>query len=121
MTLADTSTWVNHLRRRDALLFQLLVHRSIVIHPFVLGELAAGTIPDRPVALRYLRRLPQTPIARDSEVHHLVETRKLWGRGLGWVDLHLLASALFGRFTMLTEDRRLREAAQELGIGPPVH
>ena len=120
MTLADTSAWINHLRRCDETLSQLLADEAVAIHPFVVGELAGGTLPNRAATLADFAYLPQTPIAAESEVHHLLEAHRLWEKGLGWVDLHLLTAAILCRCNLLTDDRRLREAAQKLGIAYPV-
>ena len=93
MTLVDTSVWIDHLRRGDAELAALLEEGMVLVHPFVIGEIACGTLRQREVVLGHLRHLPEAPLATETEVHHLLEGHRLGGRGLGWVDLHLLASA----------------------------
>jgi predicted nucleic acid-binding protein len=115
MTLVDTSVWIDHFRKPDATLAQLLVNRSVALHDFVLGELASGSLPSRVRTLTYLRQLPRAPMARDSEVHHLLESHRLWGKGLGWVDLHLLASSVLSGFALLTADHELMQLAAKLG------
>jgi len=120
MTVVDTCVWIEHLRRPDLLLSDLLRTETALVHAFVIGELASGTLRNRRSTLANLRLLPVAPMARESEVHNLVESRRLWGLGLGWVDLHLLASALISRSNLLTDDRRLAAAARRLGIAYPV-
>ncbi|SPF33965.1 PilT protein-like [Candidatus Sulfopaludibacter sp. SbA4] len=121
MTLVDTSIWVDHIRRPDARLIQLMTERSARMHPFVLGELVAGNLPNRPKALRYLESFPQVPAAQESDVHHLLESNHLWAKGLGWVDLHLLAAALISGCNLLTADHAMMAAANRLGIAYPVN
>ena len=119
MTLIDTSVWANHFRTPSAKLLELLDARSVGMHPFVAGELAAGNLKHRSATLADLSLLPQVPLANESEVHHLLESQRLWGTGLGWVDLHLLAAALLAGWKLLTADRALKTAAQRLGIAHP--
>lgn len=116
MTLADTSVWIDHFRRSNPVLVRLLDDEEIALHPFVLGEIAAGNLKNRAQTLADLSRLAQAPVALETEVRHLLETRRLWGRGLGWVDLHLLTSAALAGFDLLTADRAMAEAAGRLGI-----
>jgi predicted nucleic acid-binding protein len=111
MTLVDTSVWIDHLRGGDAQLEALLADAQVLVHPFVIGELACGSLRQRGEVLTLLRRLPAAVVATDDEVHHLVESRRLWARGLGWVDLHLLASALLEDVPLLTRDRQLAATA----------
>jgi predicted nucleic acid-binding protein len=116
VTLVDTSVWVDHFRRGDAVLTRLLNDEAVALHPFVMGEIAAGNLKDRLETLDYLGRLPQAPVAEEGEVRHLLESRRLWGRGLGWIDLHLLASAALAGLDLLTTDRAMGGAADLLGI-----
>lgn len=117
MILADTSVWVNHLRHTDVELARLLVEEEVGLHPFVLGELAAGHLRRRGELLAYLKCLPQLPLAQEDQVHQLLESQHLYGRGLGWVDLHLLASARLSGWRIFTADRALQHAATQLDIG----
>jgi hypothetical protein len=117
--LVDTSVWIDHFRRGEAGLAQLLLDEAAGLHPFVLGEIAAGNLKDRAATLELLASLPRAPVAPESEVHHLLESRRLWGAGLGWVDLHLLASAMVGGWRLFTTDRALGKAAAALGIEFP--
>ena len=116
MTLVDTSVFVNHFRRPHSALIKLLEDSSAGMHPFILGELACGNLKDRASTLGDLARMPQAPLATEGEVLHLLESRRLWGEGLGWVDVHLLASALLGGWDLLTADRTMQRAARRLGI-----
>jgi predicted nucleic acid-binding protein len=116
MTLVDTSVWVNHFRRPHSTLIKLLEDSSAGMHPFVLGELACGNLKDRALTLGDLARMPEAPLATQEEVLHLLQSRRLWGEGLGWVDVHILASALLGGWDLLTADRAMERAARRLGI-----
>jgi predicted nucleic acid-binding protein len=116
MTLVDTSVWIDHFRRSNAVLTRLLYDDEVAVHPFVIGEIAAGSLKNRALTLADLSLLPRTPMAEETEVRLLLESRRLWGRGLGWVDLHLLASASLAGLDLLTADRAMLEAASLLGI-----
>lgn len=119
MTLVDTSVWVDHLRlaRAQSPLPALLVSGLVMTHPFVIGELALGHLcPDRASILRDLAVLPGSPVLSDAEVHALIDANRLSGTGIGWVDAHLLGSALIGGVKLLTGDRRLRLTAIRLGV-----
>ena len=117
MILVDTSVWIDHLRAMDAALAAALEAGAVVIHPFVVGELACGNLTNRVVVLGLLQDLPQAPVASDGEVLAFIEARALMGRGLGYIDVHLLASAALGADTQLwTRDRRLAEAAEGLHL-----
>ena len=117
MTLVDTSVWVDHLRRGHPELSALLEEGRVMCHPFVIGELACGQLGQRDRILHLLATLPQAPAASHDEVLQLMRTHRLHGQGLGWVDVHLLASALLGRYGLWTLDRRLTAAATNLGVG----
>ena len=114
--LVDTSIWVDHLRRRDAALVTRLTAGEVNCHPFVIGELACGNLQSRAQVLGLLTRLIQLPVSSHDEVLHLVDQRKLMGRGLGWIDAHLLCAALLNGSKLWTRDRALAKAATELGI-----
>ncbi len=114
--LVDTSVWVDHLRRRNAALVEQLEAVQVWIHPFVVGELACGNLANRDELLTLLATLPQAPIADHEEVLAFVEARRLMGRGLGWIDMHLLASATLEGLPLWTLDRRLAAAAQDIGM-----
>ncbi len=116
MILVDTSVWVDHLRGGDARLADLLERGAVVMHPFVVGEIACGSLNDRSSILQLLRDLPAAVIAENEEVLGFVERHLLYAKGIGYVDAHLLASAALTKGAALwTRDRRLRVAAEDLG------
>lgn len=126
MVLVDTSIWVDHLRVGDPELVRLLEAHRVRMHPFVVGELACGNLSRRDEILDLLRRLPGVPVADQDEVLFLIERHRLMGRGIGFVDAHLLAATRLSPATRLwTRDRRLAEAARGLGVdgtpGPMIH
>jgi predicted nucleic acid-binding protein len=86
------------------------------MHPFVAGEIACGNLKGRAALLSDLNALPLATLASHTEVLRLIEDRKLWGRGLGWIDAHLLASALLSHCQFWTLDKRLTQAAADLGV-----
>ncbi len=116
MILVDTSIWVDHLRQSDARLKKLLESGQVVIHPFVVGELALGNLRQRNVVLSALRDLPQAVSASNEEVLDFIELRALAGLGIGWVDAHLLASTQLTSATLWTRDKRLNTVAARLGL-----
>jgi predicted nucleic acid-binding protein len=115
--LVDTSVWVEHLRSASATLSALLDHGGVLGHPFVLGELALGNLRRRDNFLRVLRRLPQATSASHLEVLQMIDREALYGRGIGYVDAHLLAAARLTVGSKLwTRDRRLQRVADQLGL-----
>ena len=116
MILADTSIWVDHFRSGNRKLDAFLRKAQVVIHPFVVGELACGNLRKRAETLANLRKLPSLPVSSEDDVHYLLESRHLWGMGLGWVDMHLLTSALVSGHRLWTDDRALRSAAQLIEV-----
>ena len=116
MILIDTSVWVNHFRTRDAVLTNLLEEGLAGTHPFVIVELASGNLRDRAKTLDYFRALPQSPVASEQEVHRFLEAHRLWGLGLGWVDLHLLAAASLAGWRILTADRVMKVESVRLKL-----
>ena len=117
MILVDASVWIDHLRADDERLTALLDGDAVLGHPFIVGELALGNLRQREVVLRALRRLPQATVASDQEVLRLIDRQPLFGRGIGYVDAHLLAAVRLTADTRLwTRDRRLRIVAAELGL-----
>jgi hypothetical protein len=115
MTLVDTSVWVDHLRRGNDRLASLLDDGSALCHPLVIGELACGNLAQRDRILALLAALPEAPVAEHEEVLALVLSRRLHGQGLGWIDMHLMASALLAECPLWTLDRILEATAQRLG------
>ena len=117
MILVDTSVWVEHLRAGNAELKGLLESGQVLCHPFITGEVALGSLRRRDVILRELRALPQASMASDEEVLLLIEHRALFGRGIGYVDAHLIAAArLTPTATLWTRDTRLHAVATELAL-----
>jgi predicted nucleic acid-binding protein len=114
--LVDTSVWVRHLRDGDARLAAALGRAEAWAHPWVIGELACSRLSDRATVLGLLRALPTAPVARVDEALALIERRALVGRGIGWIDVQLLASALLAGVPLWTLDRRLAAVAAELGV-----
>jgi predicted nucleic acid-binding protein len=115
--LVDTSVWVDHLRSGDAGLAVLLDQGRVVIHPYVLGELSLGNLRQRDVVLGSLAGLPGMTVASDAEVLRFVETSKLYGLGIGYIDAHLLAAALLTPgVSIWTRDKRLMAAAEAVGL-----
>jgi predicted nucleic acid-binding protein len=116
LILADTSVWVDHLRRGDARLAALLDSALVICHPFVIGELACGNLSDRRTVLELLQDLPAAAVADADEVLAFIERHRLHGKGIGYVDVQLLASAALTDGALLwTRDRRLRTVAEALG------
>ncbi len=117
MILADTSIWIDHLRGGNLQLRQLLSQGQVVVHPLIIGELALGSFKQRNEILALLDLLPQIPAAQLSEVRHMIEARRLHGRGIGLVDAHLIASVLIDSSARLwTRDKNLRKVAEDLHI-----
>lgn len=116
MVLVDTSVWIAHFREGQPELVNLLTDWQVVMHPFICGELACGNLRNRVELLFDLNALPQAPRASDAEVMRLIEVRRLWGRGLGWTDMHLLAAALLSDLRLWTLDKRLESAAFGLAL-----
>ena len=120
MILADTSVWVDHIRRQNLELTDLLGDGKILTHAFVIGEVAMGNLPRRAIFLDSMHKLPRATAASDREAMSLMEQERLYGLGIGFVDLHLLASTrLTPGATLWTRDRRLRDIAKGLGLGEP--
>ena len=116
MILVDTSVWVDHLRSGVPLLANLLQEGEVLIHPWVIGEIACGNLRNRQQVLDLLLGLPTALVASDSEVLLLIERGNLMVRGIGYVDAHLLAAAKLSRCGLWTQDRRLAVVAQEQGL-----
>jgi predicted nucleic acid-binding protein len=116
MVLVDTSVWVDHLRQGVALLDDLLTSGQVATHPFVIGELACGNLKNRKEILALLSNLPSLQLASHEEALHFIESHSLHGSGVGWMDVHLLASASLSHVPIWTRDDKLRKAAVKLGI-----
>jgi hypothetical protein len=114
--LVDTSVWVEHLRHGLPRLATLLQEGEVMIHPWVIGELACGNLRNRQQVLDLLQGLPMATVASDAEVLLLIGRDRLMGRGIGYVDAHLLASARLSHCRLWTQDRRLAAVALEQGL-----
>ena len=117
MILADTSVWVDHFRAGNETLRQCLEQGDIAIHVLVTAELALGSLKQRTRTLSLLDQLPQVKAAQLSEVHAMIEARRLYNLGIGLIDAHLIASVFISPNTMLwTKDKQLRRVIESLGI-----
>lgn len=115
MVLVDTSIWIDHFRKGEPSLVRLLQQNQVLMHPFVRGELACGNLKNRIGILSMLNDLPAAVVASDQEVMEFIERYQLFGVGLGFVDVHLLAAtALTGTARLWTLDRALRTVAEQL-------
>ena len=122
MILVDTSVWIDHLRHGEPALAALLEENRVLLHPFVIGEIACGMLSDRAETLELLGNLPSATLAEHHEVLAFVDQHRLYGQGIGYVDAHLLASvALLPGAVLWTRDRRLQSVASRLGgaYAPP--
>lgn len=118
--LIDTSIWIDHLSRGEPGLVRLLTLGRVATHPFVVGELACGNLRNRDEIIGLLSGLPFVTKADDDEVLRFMAAHQLHGKGLGWVDVHLLASCRLHRCALWTRDKRLLAAAEVLGVAAPV-
>ena len=116
MILVDTSVWIDHLRLGSERLKSLLQDDQVLCHPFVIGELACGNLHNRNEIIHLLEALPGAPVADHSEVLHLINAQRLYGRGLGWIDAHLLTSALLAGCELWTLDRLLHTLADRVDL-----
>ena len=117
MILVDTSVWIDHLRRSNASLTELLNSGQVLAHPFIIGEIALGNLKQRNVILDALQNLPLANMASDDEVFSYITKNKLFGIGIGYIDAHLLASIqLTPGSSLWTRDKRLSKAAKKLGL-----
>ena len=118
MVLVDTSVWVAHLRHGASGLEALLNGGRVVCHPFIVGELACGNLRNRSEILVHLQALPRVIPAGHEEVMQFIEDYSLMGKGLGYIDMHLLASALLTKVPLWTLDQKLNEVAVKLELAP---
>jgi predicted nucleic acid-binding protein len=116
MVLVDTNIWIDHFLGINKDIVTLLNLGSVACHPFIIGELAAGNLKNRVEILSLFQALPSTPVVEFYEYLEFVESRKLMGQGLGFVDIHILASAVLSGLPLWTGDKRLAEAASDLGV-----
>jgi predicted nucleic acid-binding protein len=116
MILVDISVWIDHFRSSDKRLFQLLEANLVSVHPWIVGELACGNLADRTHVLSLLKTMPQLPAASEDEVLFFIERHLLAGKGIGYIDAHLLAAATLGSARLWTRDKRLLAVAEGLGL-----
>lgn len=120
MILVDTSVWVGFLRKGDPLMSDLLAEGKVFTHPFIIGELRLGNIPKRKSFLSLIENLTQSILATNEEVTYLIEKNKLHGKGIGYIDAHILASAIISSVPLWTLDKRLDTISKSLrGSGQP--
>ena len=117
MVLIDTSVWIDHFNRSDPVLQFLLTEYEAAIHPFVLGELACGNFKNRKEIFELLSNLPSIAEISTEEYFVFIEKNKLYGLGLGFVDIHLLASSLIAQCSIYTRDKTLLNVANSLKVG----
>ncbi len=116
MILADTSVWIDHLRKTDSKLSGILQKGEVCIHPFIVGEIACGNLANRDEIIELLKALPEVSVASDDEILQFIENRQLYGKGLGYIDIHLLASSLINKVSLWTNDKRLSDIYSELKL-----
>lgn len=117
MVLVDTSVWIDHINRSDPILVDLLQHKRVWIHPYVVGEIALGSLKNRSIVLSALNDLPQAPVATHVEVDYLIESLQLFNRGIGFVDASLIASAQLSEgLAIWTRDKRLKRVAEDMAL-----
>lgn len=121
MILVDTSIWIDHLRQRDERMSKLLNQGQVLAHPFVIGELALGSLQNRTAILGALQDLPQAKVATEDEVLRFIQQNAIYGIGIGYIDAHLLAAVrLAPGATLWTRDKRLLAAGTSLGLAENV-
>jgi predicted nucleic acid-binding protein len=118
LILIDTNIWVDHFQRANRYVLDLLDSGRVVMHPYIVAELALGGLQDRELTLASLELLPELPVAEPNEVRQLIEIRKLYTRGVGFVDAHLIASIMIVQTPteMWTNDEALKRAAESFGF-----
>ena len=117
MIILDTSVWIDHTRENNDHLFELFEEGEILVHPFMIGEVALGSLRDHDKIIASLLEMPSSRVASDTEVLSLIRNRFLAGSGIGYVDAHLLASTRLTPETLLwTRDKRLRRVAEAMGV-----
>jgi predicted nucleic acid-binding protein len=114
--LVDTSVWIAHFRQSDSRLQAVLSSGAVLMHPAVVGELACGNLNRRGKLLADLLKLPAAAEADPEDIMFVIESRRLWGKGIGWTDAQLIASALLTGCALWTHDKQLRAVAGALGI-----
>lgn len=116
MVLVDTSVWIDHFRAGEAGLVNLLNDSQVTVHPYIIGELACGGLKNRTEILSLLQSLPAIIVAEHSEAMQFIENHELMSRGIGYIDVHLLASAMLTGIPIWTLDKKLSATAVLLGL-----
>ncbi|MBW2266813.1 MAG: type II toxin-antitoxin system VapC family toxin [Deltaproteobacteria bacterium] len=116
MILVDTSIWVTHLRRGSRQLEKLLMDAEVMCHPFIIGELACGNLQNRNEIISLLQSLPMAPTIEFDEFLFFIDRNQLMGKGVGFVDVHVLASAQLTGVPLWTADKRLKSVADQLEL-----
>jgi predicted nucleic acid-binding protein len=116
MVLVDTSVWIDHLYKKNEHLVTLLNSGKVYTHAYVIGEIACGKISNRDEILHLLKALSLTQSITHDEILDFISNRQLFGRGLGYIDIHILASSLISNIKLWTKDKRLNLVAHELGV-----
>ncbi len=116
MILVDTSVWMEHFRKGNAQLEEILDNGDVMCHPFIIGELACGNMKNRKEILSLMKALPMSCKASHDEILELIERRKLMGKGLGFIDMHLIASAFLSNVYIWSFDKSLHKITAELKI-----
>jgi predicted nucleic acid-binding protein len=116
MILADTSVWINHLDKPSEVMSRLLLEDRILLHPFVIGEVALGNLRNRHAILASLQKMPTLPVTDESDVLTMITSHNLFGSGVGYVDCHLLSSVALAKARLWTSDKRLAAAATKMNV-----
>jgi len=114
--LVDTSVWIDHFRRKNRTLIELLYNGRVAGHPFITGELSCGSLNNREEIITLIRQLPQLDLISIDEFIYFINSNSLYSRGIGFVDINLIASALIGKTMLWTLDKKLKLIAEELNI-----
>ncbi len=121
MVIVDTSVWVSHLRHGNSTLQKLLQEGRVASHPFVIGELACGNISNRTEIISLMQALPMLDGVEQEELLLFIKHNKMMGKGLGFVDVHLLAAAMLAGIPLWTQDKKLKQACSQLNIDFSTH
>jgi predicted nucleic acid-binding protein len=116
LVLVDTSVWINHLREGDKNLAILLQNELVACHPFIIGELACGNMKNRNEIINLLNALPSTPLLEHDEIMDFIEGRNIINQGIGYVDVHILGSAIISETPLWTLDKSLKKIAKQMAI-----
>ncbi len=113
-TVVDTSVWISHFKKSDPVLLELLRNKQILMHSSILGELISGNIQNRAKTIFDLKMIPFISEPEREKIHDLIESKKLYGKGLGWVDFEILASCITEKCSLYTHDKMLKKVYSSL-------